>query len=243
MSGGWSGGDRGRALGDRSPPAFAGPRRSWQDRPPLLQPEERESVHRGRIVDLSMDTVRFPDGTTGRLEFIRHRGASAVVAFLDPPASRDPRILLVHQFRYAAGGDLYEVPAGMPDEADESWEAVAARELEEETGYRAGKLAYLSRIYTTPGFTDEVIHLFAATELEPGRVARDGDEYMEVLELPLSRAVEAIRQGEIVDGKSVAAILWARTLAPAVMDEGRKAPSRQAGAGDVSSGGESDRPQ
>jgi ADP-ribose pyrophosphatase len=225
MSGGWSGGDRGRALGDRPPPPFAGPRRSWRDRPPVLEPEAREPVHRGRIVDLSMDTVRFPDGSTGQLEFIRHRGASAVVAFVDPPGSDDPRIVLVHQFRYAAGGDLYEVPAGMPDASDGSWEAVAARELEEETGYRAGALAYLGRIYTTPGFTDEVIHLFAATELEAGQVARDGDEFIEVLELPLSRAVEAIRQGEIVDGKSVAAILWAQTLAPAVIEEGRKAPS------------------
>ncbi len=214
------------ALGDRPAPSFAGPRRRWQDPPPTLEPEAREPVHRGRIVDLSVDTVRFPDGATGRLEFIRHRGASAVVAFVDPPDSADPRILLVHQFRYAAGGDLYEVPAGMPDEADESWEAVAHRELEEETGYRAGRVAYLGRIYTTPGFTDEVIHLFAATELEPGQVARDGDEYMEVLELRLSKAVEAIRRGEIVDGKSVAALLWAHALAPGVIAEGRRAPPR-----------------
>ncbi|CAN5747450.1 NUDIX hydrolase [soil metagenome] len=226
MSGGWSGGDEGRALGDRRPPDFAGPRRSFATRPPVLEPISRRPVHEGRIVNLSMDRVRFPDGADGELEFIRHRGASAVVAYLDPPASGDPRILLVHQFRYAAGGDLYEVPAGMPDGPDESCEAVAARELEEETGYRAGKLHYLSRIYTTPGFTDEVIHIFAATDLTRGAVDRDGDEYMEVLELPLSDAVAAIRHGEIVDGKSVAAILWAHALAPGVIEEGRDAPRR-----------------
>jgi len=226
VTGGWSGGDGGWALGDRRPPDFAGPRRSFETRPPVLEPLSRRPVHEGRIVNLSVDRVRFPDGSEGELEFIRHRGASAVVAFVDPPASADPRILLVHQFRYAAGGDLYEVPAGMPDGAEESWEAVAARELEEETGYRAGELHYLSRIYTTPGFTDEVIHLFAATDLTRGAVARDGDEFMEVLELPLSEAVAAIRHGEIVDGKSVAAILWAHALAPGVMEERRSAPAR-----------------
>jgi ADP-ribose pyrophosphatase len=218
--------DHRRGLGDRPPPPFAGPRRAWTDRPPVIEPEARRPVHRGRIVDLSLDTVRFPDGSTGELEFIRHRGASAVVAYLDPPDDPDPRILLVHQFRYAAGGDLYEVPAGMPDTDNESWEVVAARELEEETGYQADTLGYLGRIYTTPGFTDEVIHLFAATGLRPGQMNRDGDEYMEVLALPLSEAVAAIRSGEIVDGKSVAALLWARTLAPGVLAEGRTAPPR-----------------
>jgi ADP-ribose pyrophosphatase len=249
VTGGWSGGDPAdreearrdpaaqpptdqppenhpAALGGRTPPAFAGPRRSFRDRPPVLEPLDRRPVHEGRIVNLSMDRVRFPDGSEGELEFIRHRGASAVVAYLDPPDAPDPRILLVHQFRYAAGGDLYEVPAGMPDTGEEPWEEVAARELEEETGYRAGTLFYLGRIYTTPGFTDEVIHLFAATGLVPGDVARDGDEFMEVVELPLSEAVAAIRRGEIVDGKSVSALLWAATLAPAVMEERRDAPPR-----------------
>jgi ADP-ribose pyrophosphatase len=229
VTGGWSGGDpadRAPALGGRTPPPFAGPRRTFRDRPPVLEPMARRPVHQGRIVNLSMDRVRFPDGSDGELEFIRHRGASAVVAYVDPPGARDPRILLVHQFRYAAGGDLYEVPAGMPDSDSESWAEVAARELEEETGYRAGDLFYLGRIYTTPGFTDEVIHLFAATGLVAGDVARDGDEFMEVVELPLSEAVAAVRRGEIVDGKSVASILWAATLAPGVMQERRDPPPR-----------------
>ncbi len=215
-----------RALGGRPAPDFAGERRSWRTPPPVLEPVARRPIHAGRIVDLSMDRVAFPDGSEGELEFIRHRGASAVVAYLDDPAAVDPRILLVHQFRYAAGGDLYEVPAGMPDTPDEPWEVVAARELEEETGYRAGALHYLSRIYTTPGFTNEVIHLFAATELTPGDLDRDGDEFMEVVTLPLSEAVAGIRRGEIVDGKSVAALLWAHSLAPGVLADGRKAPPR-----------------
>jgi ADP-ribose pyrophosphatase len=229
VSGGWSGGDEGRSLGGRRPPPFAGPRRGWRDRPPVLEPVERRAVHEGRIVNLSVDRVRFPDGSEGELEFIRHRGASAVVAYLDPPSDPDPRIVLVHQFRYAAGGDLYEVPAGMPDanaDADEGWAEVAARELEEETGYRAEAVHYLGRIYTTPGFTDEVIHLFAATGLRAGTENRDRDEFMEVVVLPLSEAIGGIRSGEIVDGKSVAALLWAATMAPAVIEEEREAPPR-----------------
>jgi ADP-ribose pyrophosphatase len=178
-------------------------------------------------VNLTLDRVAFPDGEEGELEFIRHRGAAAVLAFVDPPSDADPRIVLVHQFRYAAGGDLYEVPAGMPDGPDEPWDRVAARELEEETGLRADALHYLSRIYTTPGFTDEVIHLFAATGLRAGTVQRDGDEFMEVVTVPLSRALEAIRDGEIVDGKSVATLLWGATLARSVMEEGRSPPPRR----------------
>ncbi len=227
MSGGWSGGDEGWALGDRRPPPFAGPRRGWKDRPPVLEPLGRRAVHEGRIVNLSVDRVGFPDGSEGELEFIRHRGASAVVAYLDAPSDPDPRIVLVHQFRYAAGGDLYEVPAGMPDPgSEEGWEEVAMRELEEETGYRAEAVHYLGRIYTTPGFTDEVIHIFAATGLRAGARNPDGDEFIEVVVLPLSEAVGAIRSGEIVDGKSVAALLWAATLAPGVIEEGREAPPR-----------------
>jgi hypothetical protein len=83
--------------------------------PPYCSPIARRPVHAGRIVTLSMDRVAFPNGEEGELEFIRHRGAAAVLAFVDPPSDPDPRIVLVHQFRYAAGGDLYEVPAGMPD--------------------------------------------------------------------------------------------------------------------------------
>jgi ADP-ribose pyrophosphatase len=220
------GGAEGGALGGRTPPSFAGPRRGWSDRPPRLIPEGRTPVHKGRIVELSMDEVRFPNGAIGSLEFMQHRGAAAIVPFLDDPSDPDPRILLVHQFRYAAGGDLYEVPAGMPDDPAEPWVEVAARELEEETGFRAGALHYLTRIYTTPGFCDEVIHLFAATGLTPGEVDRDGDEFMEVVALPLSEALSAIRRGEIVDGKTVSSLLFASAFLSHVRNEGRVPPPR-----------------
>ena len=169
-------------------------------------------MYDGRIVRLSLDTVRFPDGSTGVLEIIRHRGASAVLPFVGALADPDPEVLLIRQYRYAAGGFIYEVPAGIPEDADEDWDACARRELEEETGMRAGELIPLTRILTTPGFTDEVIHLFAATGLVPGETSRDADEFIEVVRLPFSQVMRMVREGDIVDCKSVAAILYAASF-------------------------------
>jgi ADP-ribose pyrophosphatase len=166
-------------------------------------------VHDGRIVHLSVDTVRLPDGAERELEFIHHAGAAAVLPVVGRLDEPDPEVLLVHQYRYASGGWLYEVPAGMPSRAGEPWEDVARRELEEETGWRAGRLMPLTRIFTTPGFTDEVVHLFLATDLEPGTSKLDEDEFVEVVRVPLSRALEWVRDGRIVDGKSVATLLFA----------------------------------
>ncbi len=169
-------------------------------------------VHDGRIVKLSVDTVRFPDGSEGDLEMIRHPGASAILPVLGSLDEEDPEVVILRQFRYASGGYLYEVPAGLPRGPEESWEDCARRELEEETGYKAETLVPLTRIYTTPGFTDEVIHLFAATGLTDGISSLDEDEFVEVVHLPFSEAVDKVRQGEIVDCKSVATILYAASF-------------------------------
>jgi ADP-ribose pyrophosphatase len=166
-------------------------------------------VYKGRIVDLSVDTVRFPDGSTGELEMIRHSGASAVLPFLSDPAGNDPQILLIRQYRYAADGPLLEVPAGRPDVVGEPWEDVARRELREETGLTAGELTHLTTIYTTPGFTDERIHLFLASNLEAGKQSLDRDEFLETVTLNLSDALEMIRDGEITDAKTICTILYA----------------------------------
>jgi ADP-ribose pyrophosphatase len=196
------------------------------DPAPGENPLESRPIYDGRIVKLSVDRVRFPGGSTGELELIRHAGASAVVPFLDPPGDEDPRIVLVHQYRYAAGGRLWEIPAGMPDSPDEPWEVCARRELAEETGYRAGGLHYLTRIFTTPGFTDEVIHLFAATDLEPGGVDRDEDEFMDPVVLRFSEVVDKIRTGELVDAKSVSALLFAHAFRRSIGARARVAPDR-----------------
>ena len=187
----------------------------------------RREIWDGRIVRLTLDRVRFPDGREGELEFVRHAGASAVVPFLDPPCDGDPRVVLLRQYRYAAGGNLFEIPAGMPDGPEEPWEHCAHRELEEETGLRAGDLRYLTGILTTPGFTDEEIHLFAATELRNGVVHRDTDEYIEVVEMPFSQALARIRSGEIVDAKTLSALLFLQAFLPDVWNHAPVPPPRR----------------
>ena len=129
-------------------------------------------VYSGRVISLDVDTVRFPDGSTGELEMVRHPGASAVVPFLDGLQSGDPRVVLIRQYRYAADGYVYEIPAGRLD-SGENPEQCARRELREETGYSAVEFIPLSTFYTTPGFTDERINLFIARDLKPGESSRE----------------------------------------------------------------------
>lgn len=172
-------------------------------------------VHTGRIVDLSIDTVRFPDGSVGELEMIQHSGAAAILPIVGDPGDPDPDIVLIHQYRYAAGGYLYEVPAGRPDRAGEDWEVCARRELEEETGLVAGRVERLTSILTTPGFTDERIHLFVAHDLRQGSSARDADEFIELVQLPFSRALEMLRTEEITDAKTICTLLFVASVRPA----------------------------
>ncbi|HEU4525456.1 MAG TPA: NUDIX hydrolase [Gemmatimonadales bacterium] len=164
-------------------------------------------LYSGRIVNLDLDSVRFPDHSIGQLEMLRHPGAAAVVPFLDPPGGADPQVLLIRQFRHAADGYIWEVPAGRLD-GGEPPESCAARELEEETGMRARRLERLTTIYTTPGFTDERIHLFLADGLEPGAEHREADEFMELHTLRWSRVMGMIERGEIVDGKTLVSLLF-----------------------------------
>jgi ADP-ribose pyrophosphatase len=165
-------------------------------------------VYTGRIVSLDVDTVRYPDGSVGELEMIRHPGASAVVPFLSDPTGDDPQVLLIKQYRYAAGGYVLEVPAGRLD-AGEDPKHCAARELKEETGCTAERVEYLTTIYTTPGFTDEKIHLFMATGLAAGETKQEADEFLEPQPMPLSQALKKIQAGEIQDGKTAIALLFA----------------------------------
>ncbi len=164
-----------------------------------------ERVYQGRVIDVDLDRVRFPDGSLGELEMIRHPGASAVVPLDAVRGASQPIVTLMRQYRYAAGGFIWEVPAGKLDPG-ETPEMCAHRELEEETGFRAGQLERLSAIYTTPGFTDEVIHLFVAWELEAGQLRHGANEFIEVRPLPLDRALLMIDAGEITDAKTICAL-------------------------------------
>ena len=165
-------------------------------------------VYTGRVLNLDIDQVRFPDGSSGELEIIRHPGASAVLPFLSDPAGPDPQILLIKQYRYAAEDFLYEVPAGRLDPNEAPLDC-ARRELLEETGCTAERVEPLYTFYTTPGFIDERIHGFIATGLTRGESKREADEFMTLETMTLSRSLELIQKGEIRDGKTTVLILFA----------------------------------
>lgn len=165
-------------------------------------------IYTGRVLNLDIDTVRFPDGSSGELEIIRHSGASAVLPFLSDPRGADPQILLIKQYRYAAEDFLYEIPAGRLDPGEEPL-ACARRELLEETGCTAERVEPLYTFYTTPGFIDERIYAFIATGITSGEAGREADEFMIVETMTLTRALELINKGEIRDAKTALVILYA----------------------------------
>jgi len=167
----------------------------------------RRRIYTGRVVHLDVDSVQYPDGSKGEMEMLRHPGAAAVIPFASDPKGADPTVLLIREYRYATGGPLFEIPAGRLD-AGEAPEQCARRELKEEVGVTAGRLERLTTIWTTPGFTDERIHLFWAADLAAGAHAREPDEFIEVVPKPLSEVLAMVRSGDICDGKTVVAILY-----------------------------------
>lgn len=157
----------------------------------------RKNIYKGRVVDLSLETVTLPNGATVEMELIHHPGAAAIV-----PMKDDGTVLLVRQYRHAVGGYILEIPAGKLHPGEDPREC-AARELEEEIGFRAATLEPVVVFFTTPGFTDEIIHIYKATGLTPGTQNLDHDEVLDVIELPLERAMAQIEDGTIRDGKTI----------------------------------------
>ena len=172
---------------------------------------ESEVVHRGRYLEVRVETTERADGSRHRRDVVRHPGAVAIAAL-----DEADRLLLVRQWRQPAGRTLLEIPAGTLDRdpatgAIEDPELASRRELEEETGYRAGSWERLGAFWTAPGFASELMHLYLATDLVaagPGRLAPDADEALELVRLPLGDALAAADRGEVLDAKTLLAILW-----------------------------------
>lgn len=164
--------------------------------------EERirgEVIFKGRLLCVERDTVRLPNGLTTSREVVRHPGAVGIIAL------KDQQVLLVRQYRYAIAQQTLEIPAGKLD-LQETPHDCAVRELREETGYR-GTMEHISTFYTTPGFSDEVMHLFLAQDLVWDPLAQDEDEFIEVESIPWDEAVQKAQQNEFKDAKTVLGIL------------------------------------
>jgi ADP-ribose pyrophosphatase len=172
---------------------------------------ETAVIHRGRYLEFRIETIERADGSRGRREIVGHPGAVAVVAL-----DADDRILLVRQWRTAAGQALREIPAGTLDVDPASGRVedpldAARRELEEETGYRAGRWERLTSFWSAPGFATELMHVYLATDLEPaheGRLGPEEDERLELERVSWPDAVELVDRGEIADAKSLVGLLW-----------------------------------
>lgn len=162
----------------------------------------RELIHKGAIIDYYQDTIKVPNGNIAKWDYIKHKGAAAVVAVKD-----DGKLLMVRQFRNALDRETLEIPAGGLNSVDEPTDLAAARELEEEAGYTAGKLELLISIRTTVAFCDEKIDVYLATDLKRSRQHLDEDEYLDVETYTIEELIQMVYDCKIQDGKTVAALL------------------------------------
>lgn len=160
-------------------------------------------VFEGKLVQVRVDEVRLANGHITSREIVEHVDAVVVV-----PIDADDNVVLVRQYRHPVGAVLLEAPAGKLDGAEEPSEA-AQRELQEEAGYYAKKLRRLGQFWMAPGYCTELMHAFVASDLVPGRLEADPDEDIRTEEIPMSRIVDLIRNGEIQDAKTIAALLMA----------------------------------
>ena len=162
----------------------------------------RELIHKGAIIDYYQDTIKVPNGNIAKWDYIRHKGAAAVVAVND-----DGKLLMVRQFRNALDRETLEIPAGGLNSVEEPTDIAAARELEEEAGYTAGKLELLISIRTTVAFCDEKIDVYVATDLKRSRQHLDEDEFLDVESYTIEELIKMVYDCRIQDGKTVAALL------------------------------------
>ncbi len=166
-----------------------------------------EFLYDGRIIKLYNDEIRLPDGKTAYREYVRHPGGVCVV-----PLTDENEVMLVKQYRYVYGEEIIEIPAGKRDAGDEDTLDGAKRELKEELGIEAESFYFLGEMYPTPGYTDEVLYMYAAKGLSFGETSPDEDEFVEPVKLPLDTLVDMIMAGEIKDAKTIAAVLKTKKL-------------------------------
>ncbi|MDE5598735.1 MAG: NUDIX hydrolase [Lachnospiraceae bacterium] len=163
---------------------------------------DRTLVYKGVIIDFYQDTIKVPNGNIVKWDFIGHKGAAAVVA-----VNEDGKLLMVRQYRNALDRETLEIPAGALDSVDEPTHVAAARELEEETGYKAGKLELLIKLRTTVAFCNEKIDVYLATDLQPSKQNLDDDEFINVELHDIDELVQMIYDCKIEDSKTVAALM------------------------------------
>jgi ADP-ribose pyrophosphatase len=165
-----------------------------------------EYVYRGKVVTLRIDTIRMENGREVKREVVEHHGAVAIV-----PRKDEETVLLIRQFRQAVGETLLEIPAGTLEPGEDA-DACAARELEEEIGYRAGKLRPMFSQYLAPGYSNEVLHAYLGEELTESHINPDEDEVIELVPVKVADIEAMILDGRIKDAKSIAALLVALRL-------------------------------
>lgn len=166
----------------------------------------RKKVFKGKVFTVAEDTIQFPNGTQTKWDVLLHDGAAAVV-----PIDNEGNIILVEQYRCVKDGQVLEIPAGKLDPGEDP-QVCAARELEEETGYKAKTLVLVGSIYSAVGFSDEEVYIYVANGLEKGKLNLDEDEYVTIKKHTMEQVVKKILNGEIKDSKTVAAILTVKEM-------------------------------
>src|SRR5690625_1712276 len=157
-----------------------------------------KKIFNGKIISLQVDDVELPDGSTSKREIVKHPGAVAVI-----PITEEGKIIFVKQYRKPLERSLLEIPAGRLEEGEEPV-TTAKRELEEETGYTAEDFSFVASFYTSPGFADEIIHIYETNTLKKLEipVEKDEDEFLSIVELTLEEAVKAVENKQIHDAKT-----------------------------------------
>ncbi|EJO5348571.1 NUDIX hydrolase [Clostridium botulinum] len=162
---------------------------------------DEKEIYKGKIIHVVKQKVKLPNGKESFREIVKHPGAVAILAYKD-----ENTVLLIKQFRKAIDKEIFEIPAGKIENGEEI-ETSALRELEEETGYKAKNIKYLGKIVTSPGFSDEYIHMYRAYNLYKGKEGiQDEDEFIDLTEISIDKLKEYIRNGQIIDGKTISAI-------------------------------------